>query len=79
MSSELKCGFLVLGFECPSSEITQQIGIEPTMVINQGDIKRSDSEGVGPDILEDQSVWCLKSELGLDASAEEHIDFMLKK
>jgi hypothetical protein len=76
---KINCELVITDYDCPAKEITDLLKIEPSEVINIGDVRRVDPSGNNPPVLHKTNFWSLKSGLNHSASIEDHIDALLAK
>lgn len=79
MGKEIKCELMVIGYDCPSEDITRIMGSHPTEIIKKGTVWHADPDNIQPPVLHKQDVWILRSDLSLDTDPEDHIQAMMDR
>jgi hypothetical protein len=79
MKDSIKSELVISGFNISPEEVTTRIGLEPTRVVLEGDIKRADPSGANPPVLHKQSVWVIQTDISPDTSFDGHLKQTLEK
>ncbi len=76
---DLTADLIIWDFECDPSEITRNIGIDPTTTWIKGDVIRKDPNGINPPMVQKNTGWMLSSQLPKTTNAEAHADWIINQ
>jgi len=77
---ECRAELVIFGHTISNAEVTKLLNIQPTDERSKGSVVRYRPENGQPSpMLQTENMWCLASDLPLEASIEQHLEHLLDK